>query len=131
MKILVLLVALLALVGSAMAWNISDQLTYKDVKTASEEAGYSNVLPQLIGTQSGAYTYEPNDAYGDVLGVVANKLTSVTLDRLSAFPYEDATKANFYATLTQGGSADMALAAKVSPQHPRSSEMLLHTRTSM
>ena len=38
MKIIVTLVVLLALVGSAMAWDISDQLTYTEVKSGYQQA---------------------------------------------------------------------------------------------
>ncbi|MGZ6229955.1 MAG: hypothetical protein ACXWMO_04240 [Syntrophales bacterium] len=107
MKTIVTLVALLALVGSAMAWDISDQLTYTEVKSGYQEAGSGFVLPQVIGTTSGAYVKEPNDIYGNLWGQVDNKLLTANIDRANTNPAEDATNADFYTKLTQGGSANV------------------------
>ena len=108
MKIIVALVALLALVGSAMAWDISDQLTYTEVKTGYQQAGSNFVLPQVIGTTSGAYVKgEPTDVYGNLWGQVDNKLATATIDRINTNPAEDATNADTYTKLTQGGSANV------------------------
>jgi hypothetical protein len=117
MKFLVALVALLALCGSAMAWDLSDKLTYSEVKSGFQEAGTSFILPQITGTTSGVYVKEPGPAgtpaaltpgdYGQAWGQVDNTLTSVAVNRAAVNPAEDASNANFYETLTQGGSADI------------------------
>jgi hypothetical protein len=114
MKMFVALVALLALVGSAMAWDITEDLQYTLVKSAFEQGDYTTVLPQIIGTTSGAYVKEPNVVYGDVWGQVDNTLGTVTVDRSNDWgnPYYTADGNNFYTTLTQGGSASMAISAK-------------------
>ena len=114
MKMFVALVALLALVGSAMAWDISDTLTYTNVKTGFEQGGYGNVLPQVIGTTSGAYVKEPNDLYADMWAQVDNKLLTATLDRSNdqLNPEYDADGNNFYTKLTQGGAATVSVSCK-------------------
>jgi hypothetical protein len=114
MKMFVALVALLALVGSAMAWDITEDLQYTLTKSAFEQGDYTTVLPQIKGTTSGAYVKEPNVVYGEVWGQVDNKLVDVELDRSNDWgnPYYTADKNNFYTTLTQGGSASMAISAK-------------------
>jgi len=107
MRLFVAILAVLALVGSAMAWDISDQLTYTNVKSGYQQAGSNYVLPQIIGTTSGAYVKEPADAYGQLWGQVDNKLLTATIDRTNTNPAEDATNADFYTKLTQGGSANV------------------------
>jgi hypothetical protein len=122
MKMLVALVALLALVGSAMAWDIDEQLTYTFSKSAFEQGGYLDVLPQIVGTQTGAYVKEPS-AYCPpsdpctLWGQVDNKLVAVTIDRLDDEGLNNPSMRsiegqNFYAKLTQGGSASMSTSCK-------------------
>ncbi|MEM0498039.1 MAG: hypothetical protein QW781_00890 [Methanothrix sp.] len=130
MKKVALLVAMLALVSSAMAWDINEQLEYKFVKNAYQQAGDDLVLPQIIGTQSGAYVLEPS-AYCppntpcSVWGQVDNKLVDLTIDReqtaeyipelggtVPANPTYSAEGNNFYARLTQGGTASMSTSSK-------------------
>jgi hypothetical protein len=117
MKMLVALVALLALVGSAMAWDLSENLQYTLVKNGFEQAGADKVLPQVENTQSGAYFYEPDATYGEAWGVVTNQLGDVVLDRNTLDdacrnPAYSAADNNFYVTLTQGGSASLSMSAK-------------------
>jgi hypothetical protein len=97
-----------------MAWDINENLQYTLVKTGFEQAGSGYVLPQIIGTTSGAYVKEPNAAYGDVWGQVDNTLTGVTLDRTNDWgvPKYNAETNNFYTQLTQSGTASMKMSAK-------------------
>jgi hypothetical protein len=121
MKMLVALVALLALVGSAMAWDINEQLTYTFTKSAFEQGGYTDVLPQIEGAMSGAYFKEPSaycppTAPCTAMGQVDNKLVDVTIDRVDDTGTNNALGSivgnNFYARLTQGGSASMSTSCK-------------------
>jgi hypothetical protein len=117
MKMFVALVALLALVGSAMAWDISECLEYKLVKQSFEQGPTGDspyTLPQIVGTTSGAYVKEPNIAYGDVWGQVDNTLISAEIDRSNDMgnPAYTANNNNFYTTLTQGGKASMSISAQ-------------------
>jgi len=107
MKLLVAILAVLALVGSAMAWDITDSLKYTYTKNAYQQAGSDLVTPQIDDAKSGAYFVEPS-AYGSAIGKVDNQLTGVTMDRVVWQPQADLTRADFYATLTQGGSATLA-----------------------
>jgi len=118
MKLLVAILAVLALVGSAMAWDISEELQYTLVKNGFQQGPTgetsSLVLDQVIGTTSGAYFKEPNALYGDGWGQVDNTLVAATIDRTNSWgnPYVGATGNNFYTTLTQGGTASLAMSAK-------------------
>jgi hypothetical protein len=118
MKLLVAILAVLALVGSAMAWDISEELQYTLEKNGFQQGPTgetsSLVLDQVIGTTSGAYFKEPNLQFGDGWGQVDNTLVGATIDRTNDWgnPYVGATNNNFYTTLTQGGSASLAVSAK-------------------
>jgi hypothetical protein len=121
MKLLVAILAVLALVGSAMAWDVNEELKYSLTKSAFEQGGYTDVLPQLVGTTSGAYVKEPS-AYCPpaapcyVWEQVDNKLVAVTIDRVDDTGTNNVLGSiegqNFYATLTQGGSASMSTSCK-------------------
>ena len=116
MKIFVALVALLALVSSAMAWDFTDSLTYSYTKTGSQQAGDDIVLGVLNGhPSSGAQFYDPASTTGGVpaaASYINNKLGDLTVARNSMYTgngkYIDLTNANFAAQLTQGGSAYVA-----------------------
>jgi hypothetical protein len=117
MKLFVALVALLALVGSAMAWDISENLEYKLVKQSFEQGPTGDTpytLPMIVGTTSGAYVKEPNVVYGDVWGQVDNTLISASIDRSNDMgnPAYTADNNNFYTALTQGGNAKMSISAQ-------------------
>jgi len=141
MKLLVAILAVLALVGSAMAWELSDDLQYTYVKTAYQQAGDSFILPAIVGAESDAHFYNPcveivkagtaADYYpgsgtGTIPGVtevipasaaeITNKLGSATVDRLVWYPQTDMTNADFSAQLTQGGSASVALHSQINDQ---------------
>jgi len=117
MKLLVAILAVLALVGSAMAWDLSEDLQYTLVKNGFEQGPTGDspvILGQVIGTTSGAYFKEPNALYGDAWGQVDNTLVGATIDRSNHWgnPYYTADGNNFYTTLTQGGSASLAMSCK-------------------
>jgi hypothetical protein len=95
-----------------MAWDITDTLTYKNVKTGFEQGGYSDVLPQIIGTTSGAYVKEPTDEFGVLEAKVNNELTGTALTQSGTNPEYSAAGQNFYTTLTQGGSAYITISEK-------------------
>jgi hypothetical protein len=136
MKLLVAILAVLALVGSAMAWELSDDLSYQYVKSVWQEAGDNLVLGADIGATSNAHFYDPAVTTG-VTGTyptgttdgttflsgltkdtviipasaatVQNTLSSLSVDRIINYPAADLTNADFGTTLTQGGSASVAL----------------------
>jgi hypothetical protein len=141
MKLLVAILAVLALVGSAMAWELTDNLQYTYVKTGYQQAGDAFILPAMIGAESDAHFYNPAvavttagtaaDYYpgsgtGTVPGTtqvvpasaaeITNTLGSATVDRLVWFPPADMTNADFSAQLTQGGSASVALHSQITDQ---------------
>jgi hypothetical protein len=123
MRLFVAILAVLALVGSAMAWDINEELQYTLKKNGFQQGptgDSSVVLNQVIGTTSGAYFKEPNLQFGDGWGQVDNTLVGATIDRTNNFngapvganPYVGAANNNFYTTLTQGGSASLAVSCK-------------------
>ena len=121
MRLFVAILAVLALVGSAMAWDVNEELKYTLTKSAFEQGGYTDVLPQIVGTTSGAYVKEPSaycppTAPCTVWEQVDNNLVAVTIDRVDDTGTNNALGSiegqNFYATLTQGGSASMSTSCK-------------------
>jgi hypothetical protein len=134
MKLLVAILAVLALVGSAMAWELSDELQYTYVKAGWQEAGDSFILPAMVGATSNAHFYDPcvevdaaqtaaDDYYGTdptktgvipaSAATVQNTLGSATVDRIVYNPPADLTNTDFSAQLTQGGSAQVALHSQI------------------
>jgi hypothetical protein len=118
MRLLVAILAVLALVGSAMAWDINENLQYTLTKKSFEQGPTGTgdnpyTLPMIVGTTSGAYVKEPT-VYGNVWGQVDNTLVSADIDRSNDMgnPAYNANNNNFYTTLTQGGSASMAISAQ-------------------
>jgi hypothetical protein len=115
MKRMLVLLAAVALIGSAAAWDISENLQYTYTKSGFEQAGYTDVLPQVIGTTSGAYATQPT-AYGDGWLQMDNTLIGATIDRTNdgnlANPEYSAEGNNFYTQLTQGGEANLAISAR-------------------
>jgi len=131
MKLLVAILAVLALVGSAMAWEVRDDLDYTYIKAGWEEAGDNLILPAMIGATSNAHFYDPavtaaraTGTYHDTLpadtvvipasgATVQNTLGPVNIDRAVYYPAADLTHADFSAQLTQGGSAQVALHSQI------------------
>jgi len=131
MKLLVAILAVLALVGSAMAWELSDNLQYSYTKATWQEAGDDLILPAMIGATSNAHFYDPavtagraTGTYHDTLpadtvvipasgATVQNTLGPVNIDRAVYYPSADLTHADFSAQLTQGGSAQVALHSQI------------------
>lgn len=111
MKLTIAVLAVLAIIGSAMAWDINEELEYTYTKSTFEQAGAGLTASQLADVKSGAYFYEPNGAYGDEAAKVTNKLESITIDRVDELRGANLENANFYSTLTQGGSAAMTTRA--------------------
>jgi len=128
MRLLVAILAVLALVGSAMAWEITDNLQYSYTKSGYQQAGSGYLLPTFVGATSEASFYDPGTtaATAPTVGTgdgkvysainpadityrtganVENTLSSATVDRVIYFPPADLTYADFAAVLTQGGSA--------------------------
>lgn len=122
MRLLVAILAVMALVGSAMAWDINENLQYTFTKTGFEQGGAATDTPYIVGeftgATSGAYVKEPGtlSGYGadNVWMQVDNKLVAVTLDRANDQnnPEYSAQGNNFYTKLTQGGSASLSMSAK-------------------
>jgi hypothetical protein len=120
MKRMLVLLAAVALIGSAAAWDISENLQYTYTKSGFEQAGYDEVLPQIIGTTSGAYAVQPNVDFGDGWDAngwmqIDNTLVSADVDRTQTGlvnPTYSVEENNFYTQLTQGGSASMSMSAK-------------------
>jgi hypothetical protein len=133
MKLLVAILAVLALVGSAMAWEITDTLQYTYVKDGYQQAGSNFILPAFQGATSeasyfdpgytvdltaaekaqmigyGAYTVPTKTVIVPQTGAyVENTLTSADVSRIIAYPPADLRNADFAAVLTQGGSANVA-----------------------
>jgi hypothetical protein len=80
MKLTIAALAVLAMVGSAMAWDINEELQYTYTKNAYQQAGADLVAPQIVGAKSGAYFSEPS-AYGTAQAKVTNELDKLTIDR--------------------------------------------------
>jgi len=121
MKTILVLLAAVALIGSAAAWDISENLQYTYSKSGYEQAGYENILPQIIGTTSGAYAVQPNGDFGDGWTAqgwmqIDNTLVGAEVDRTQGptlpNPAYTAEENDFYTQLTQGGSASMSMTAK-------------------
>jgi hypothetical protein len=119
MKLLVAILAVLALVGSAMAWELTDQLTYTYTKSAYQQAGAGLVTDAMTGATSNAHFYDPVvqvsgiDVIPKSAATVSNTLGTVTVDRSIAWPVQNLANADFTATLTQGGSANVALHSQI------------------
>jgi len=115
MKLLVAILAVLALVGSAMAWELTDQLTYTYTKSAYQQGGADEVTGAMSGATSNAHFFDPGTAnIPQSAATVSNTLGStVTVDRNIYFPAQDLSNADFTATLTQGGSANVALHSQI------------------
>ncbi len=111
MRLIVAILAVMALIGSAMAWDINEALEYKYTKSTYEQAGSDLTASQLADVKSGAYFYEPNGEYGAEVAKVTNQLESLTLDRVDELRSANVENANFYSSLTQGGSATMKTSA--------------------
>jgi len=134
MRLLVAILAVLALVGSAMAWELADDLQYSYTKTAYQQAGDTFILPAIIGATSDAHFYNPAVAvpltgtgtYYTALGdtevipasaaEITNTLGSAAVDRSVYYPSADMNNADFAAQLTQGGSASVALHSEINDQ---------------
>ncbi len=87
MRLTITVLAMLALVGSAMAWDETGVLTYSFKKTASEQDGFED----LSGTKSYAGFEEPDNGEtlgtsdkGDMKGAIYQQLYSVTADPLAS-----------------------------------------------
>jgi hypothetical protein len=78
MKIFVALVALLALVGSAMAWTLNDDLSYSCVKTGTQEAADNYILGADIGATSNAHFYDPAVAASDGTNVIPQSAATIS-----------------------------------------------------
>lgn len=75
MRLTIVVLAMLALVGSAMAWDESSVLTYSFKKTVSEQDAFTN----MEGTTTGAGLYEPYVGdKGSTQGKLVNTLVDVT-----------------------------------------------------
>jgi len=139
MKLLVAILAVLALVGSAMAWDLKDDLSYSYVKTGWQEAGDNLIVAADGGATSGAHFYDPgaivshtaipasatSGVDGNTFSALAtpsstivipasaatlkNTLGAVTVDRVINYPPADLNYADFGTVLTQGGSSKVAL----------------------
>lgn len=110
MKLTIAILAVLALVGSAMAWEINDQLEYAYTKSMYQQAGADIVAPSLVGAKSQASFSDPATSQTWGTGAqVKNELTGLSLDRTVWYPTsEDLSGADFAAVLSQGGDATVA-----------------------
>ncbi|MFA5579554.1 MAG: hypothetical protein WDA01_08700 [Methanothrix sp.] len=117
MRAILALLAAVAVIGSAAAWDISEELQYTYTKSGYEQAGYG-ILDQVVGTTSGAYAKEPNVNFGDGWEADAwlqidNTLVSAGVDRNNGVnPSYSVEENDFYTQLTQGGSATLSTSAK-------------------
>ncbi|MDD2637359.1 MAG: hypothetical protein PHO60_00125 [Methanothrix sp.] len=116
MRAILALLAAVAVIGSAAAWDISEELQYTYTKSGYEQAGYG-ILDQVVGTTSGAYAKEPNVNFGDGWEADAwlqidNTLLTATIDRTNTNPDYNCNDNDFYVQLTQGGSATLSTSAK-------------------
>jgi len=122
MKLLVAILAVLALVGSAMAWELTDQLTYTYTKSGYQQGGPQGaatdidlIREAMVGATSDAHFYDPavQVAGADVIprsaATIKNTLGVLDVDRVIEWPVQDLTYADFTATLTQGGTANVAV----------------------
>jgi len=113
MKLTIAILAVLALVGSAMAWEINDNLQYAYTKSAWQEAGSDYILPAFIGATSDAHFSDPGNPTMDVwssAATVSNKVADIDVNTYVRYPNDaDLGTADFAMTLTQGGSAEVAL----------------------
>lgn len=116
MKAILALLAAVAMIGSAAAWDISEELQYTYTKTGYEQAG-SGIIDQFVGTTSGAYAEQPNTVYGEGWLKIDNTLVGVEIDREQGpnglvNPAYTAENNNFYTQLTQGGDAKLSFSAQ-------------------
>jgi hypothetical protein len=135
MKLLVAILAVLALVGSAVAWELTDDLQYTYVKTGYQQAGDNLITDAMIGAQSDAHFWNPcvtvplttngpwystpsanTEVIPQSAAEVTNKLGAAIVDRSIYFPSVDMNNADFSAQLTQGGSAQVALHSQINDQ---------------
>jgi len=125
MKLLVAILAVLALVGSAMAWELSDSLTYSYTKAAWQEAGSDLIQEPFTGATSQASFYDPGSTTSAGAGVipksgaeVRNELKTLYLDPTVRYPNAggsaDLTYNDVAMVLTQGGSASVKLHSPIS-----------------
>jgi hypothetical protein len=127
MKLLVAILAVLALVGSAMAWELSDSLTYSYTKAAWQEAGNGLILEPFTGATSQASFYDPGSTTYDKTGAaipgiipqsgaeVRNELETLELNTYVRYPDDKKYDNNDAAfVLTQGGSAAVKLHSPIS-----------------
>lgn len=106
MKTIVLLVAVLAMVGFASAWETTEQMQYAYQKSVSMQAGQD--LTWLTGATSSAQ-YQSNTAYGQSNAFVSNGVTAIvaplqTVTGSTSLP-------DTHNTLTQTGSATTTTSA--------------------
>jgi hypothetical protein len=131
MKLLVAILAVLALVGSAMAWELTDNLQYTYIKTGYQQAGDNLITDAMIGATSNAHFYNPSvigtlttdgpwfttpsapEIVPASAATVSNTLGAVVVDRSIYFPSADLNNADYTAQLTQGGSASVALHSQI------------------
>lgn len=115
MKLTVAILALLALVGSAMAWEVNDNLQYTYTKSAWQEAGDNMILDAFTGATSDASFFDPGSSYvPQSAAEITNTLTGATLDQTVRYPEADLSKNDVTMVLTQGGSADVDLHSMIS-----------------
>jgi hypothetical protein len=116
MKAILALLAAVAMIGSAAAWDICEELKYTYTKTGYEQAG-AGIIDQFINTTSGAYAEQPNTEYGAAWLKIDNTLLDVEIDREQGpgglvNPSYSAENNNFYTQLTQGGDAKLCFSAQ-------------------
>jgi hypothetical protein len=117
MRLLVAILAVLALVGSAMAWELSDNLQYSYTKAAWQEAGSNLILDPFTGATSQASFFDPGSTTNPIPksgAEVRNELKTVTLDQTVRYPDADLTYNDVSMVLTQGGSASVKLHSPIS-----------------
>ncbi len=106
MKITILMLAVLAMIGSAVAWDSTDTLVYEYTHDMYIQAGDPASL--FPGTTSQA-SFLSNGPYGDQEGYVANKLVAASSQETT--PSTGLLQQSQTLTLTQGGKAVVATQA--------------------
>jgi len=117
MKLLVAILAVLALVGSAMAWDLADNLQYSYTKTAYQQAGDDLILPAFQDATSHAQFIDPGAGSVPASGAeVSNTVGAITVDRQIFYPATDLSGADLTMKLTQGGAANVALHSMINDE---------------
>ncbi len=107
MKTIALLVAFLAMVGFAAAWDTSDTLQYQFTHAMYQQAGDPTEGGFFSGVTSQS-SFSANNPYGTGEGQVVNKLNYATTSQSYTYPYGTLDQPSQTLTLTQGGSATLA-----------------------